>query len=163
MRSCIVQSRRLNCVFMRSEGLYDAAEMRRMIKGIMELELFQLGAPTLCDMRGLVFDPGTASVLEVGRTPVDPPSNAEERSVAMVAGSDLGFGMMRMLAAMREQPGHRPRVFRTLAEAGEWLGLDLPGEAFPEGIEEIIRPHLKPGKGGESGSNLVLLRDELKD
>ena len=162
MRSCVVQSRALNCVYTRSVGLYDAVEMRRMIKAIMELDMFRSGAPTLCDERGLIFNAENATIVAVGQTPVDPPTETEVRSLAMVAESDLGFGMMRMLAAMREQPGHRPRVFRTMAEAADWLGVTVPGEAFPDEIEALMAPHLEPGAEEDGSENLVLLTDNVR-
>ncbi len=55
------------------------------------------------------------------------------RKVAILTSSDLGFGMMRMLALMRERPGLALNVFRDLEEAKAWLGLpaDL-GDPFED-------------------------------
>ena len=40
---------------------------------------------------------------------------------AIVAPSDLGFGMARMYGALREESGGGVRVFRDLDEARRWV------------------------------------------
>ncbi len=78
-------------------------------------------------------DVPTSEVRKVATTPSPKVDPDVVRKVAILASSDFGFGMMRMLALMRERPGLVLDVFRDLEEAKAWLGLpaDL-GDPFED-------------------------------
>lgn len=57
----------------------------------------------------------------------------EPGRIAIVAATDLGFGLSRMYQAFRSDSMSEIRVFRELEEAWRWLGLgQAPG--FPEDV-----------------------------
>lgn len=52
----------------------------------------------------------------------------KELRIAFVANSDVSFGVLRMIAAMRSVDGRPMQVFRALQDAADWL--DLPAETL---------------------------------
>jgi hypothetical protein len=81
------------------------------------------------------FDPeyrGLADLAEVTEVTIDARAMAETAAMplyqpgtrrALVAPSDIAFGMARMFAVYAERSGQEVRVFRDLAEAERWLEL----------------------------------------
>lgn len=82
--------------------------------------------PRLIDARGVTEAPGTNTIRAVALR------NQGDRGVrhgrrAIVATSDVAYGMFRMLEIMSRPGGVEYGTFRTMAEAEAWLGMSPPG------------------------------------
>ncbi len=123
----------LGCIFIRWKGTFSSEEGATYYREIVGHESYQNGAHLFHDIR--LVDPDVPSP-EIEKAAIAGPQYAAPntvRKVAILAPSDLGFAMMRMLASMREHPGLTLSVFRDLEEAKAWLGLpaDL-GDPFED-------------------------------
>ncbi len=123
----------LGCIFIRWSGTFSSEEGAAHYREIAGYESFQKGAHLFHDTRLVDVDVPTSEVRKVATAPSSKVDPDVVRKVAILASSDLGFGMMRMLAVMRERPGLVLNVFRDLEEAKAWLGLpaDL-GDPFED-------------------------------
>ncbi len=123
----------LGCIFIRWRGTFSYDEGAAHYREIAGYESFQQGSNLFHDVRLVDVDVPESEIHSVA-TAASPKMNANiVRKVAILTSSDLGFGMMRMLALMRERPGLALNVFRDLEEAKAWLGLpaDL-GDPFED-------------------------------
>jgi hypothetical protein len=123
----------LGCIFIRWSGTFSSEEGAAHYREIVEYEGYQKGSHLFHDVRLVNADVPSPEIHKMAR---GGPQNADPniaRKVAILAPSDLGFGMMRMLASMRERPGLTLNVFRDLEEAKAWLELptDL-GDPFED-------------------------------
>ncbi len=123
----------LGCIFIRWRGTFSSEEGAAHYREIAGYESFQKGAHLFHDTRLVDVDVPTSEVQRVATAASPKVEPAFVRKVAILASSDVGFGMMRMLASMRERPGLILNVFRDLEEAKAWLGLpaDL-GDPFED-------------------------------
>ncbi len=123
----------LGCIFIRWSGTFSSEEGAAHYREIAGYESFQKGAYLFHDTRLVDVDVTTSEVEKMARAPSPKVDPDVVRKVAILSSSDLGFGMMRMLASMRERPGLVLNVFRDLEEAKAWLGLpaDL-GDPFED-------------------------------
>ncbi len=123
----------LGCIFIRWSGTFSSEEGAAHYREISGYEIFQKGAHLFHDTRLVDVDVPTSEVQKVA-TAASPKVGPDiVRKVAILASSDFGFGMMRMLASMRERPGLVLDVFRDLEEAKAWLGLPAdPGDPFED-------------------------------
>ena len=123
----------LGCIFIRWSGTFSSEEGAAYYREIAGYEGYQKGSHLFHDGRLVNADVPSPEIHKVAR---GGPQNADPniaRKVAILAPSDLGFGMMRMLALMREQPGLTLNVFRDLEEAKAWLGLPADiGDPFED-------------------------------
>jgi len=113
----------LGCIFIRWSGTFSSEEGAAHYREIAGYESFQKGAHLFHDTRLVDVDVPTSEVQKVAAAASPKVDPAIVRKVAILASSDFGFGMMRMLALMRERPGLVLDVFRDLGEAKAWLGL----------------------------------------
>ncbi len=113
----------LGCIFIRWRGTFSSEEGAAQYREIAGYESFQKGAHLFHDTRLVDVDVPTSEVQKVAAAASPKVDPAIVRKVAILASSDFGFGMMRMLALMRERPGLVLDVFRDLGEAKAWLGL----------------------------------------
>ena len=123
----------LGCIFIRWSGTFSSEEGAAHYREIAGYESFQKGAHLFHDTRLVDVDVPTSEIRKVATAPSPKVDPDVARKVAILASSDFGFGMMRMLALMRERPGLVLDVFRDLEEAKAWLGLpaDL-GDPFED-------------------------------
>ncbi len=123
----------LGCIFIRWSGTFSSEEGAAHYREIAGYESFQKGAHLFHDTRLVDVDVPTSEVQKVATAASPKVEPDVVRKVAILASSDVGFGMMRMLASMRERPGLVLNVFRDLEEAKAWLGLpaDL-GDPFED-------------------------------
>jgi hypothetical protein len=110
-------------------GVYETSEVRAAI-------LAAIADPRAAGATGLLFDVRHSASI-AGRTATEVramadfiAANAERfgRRIALVAGSDAAFGLMRLGAVTVEQKGVDVRVFRDIADAEGWLA-EQPGVA----------------------------------
>jgi hypothetical protein len=123
----------LDCIFIRWSGTFSYEEGAAFYREIAGYESFQQGSHLFHDVRLADVDVPSSEIHSVA-TAASPKVNANiVRKVAILTCSDLSFGMMRMLALIRERPGLVLNVFRDLDEAKAWLGLpaDL-GDPFED-------------------------------
>jgi hypothetical protein len=113
----------LGCIFIRWSGIFSSEEGAAHYREVAGYESFQKGAHLFHDTRLVNVDVSTSEVQKVATAPSPIVDLGVVRKVAILASSDFGFGMMRMLALMRARPGLVLDVFRDLEEAKAWLGL----------------------------------------
>lgn len=102
----------------RAEGVVTAGELRGHQGELRRDERFASEFDHLLDLRGVTrFDVTTAEVREISRVRVF----GEGSRLAVVAASDVGFGLSRMYEAFGELGEERYRVFRDMDSATEWL------------------------------------------
>jgi hypothetical protein len=109
-------------IHLRMAGEYTTADLRRTLQDAL--------ADRQCGQRdGVLFDLSESKSLHQ-RTPTDIQEMARFLAsqsepfggrLAMVAPSDLAYGLMRIGVVIAEASGAEPRVFRTTEEALEWL------------------------------------------
>ena len=135
MKFSIVQATELRCIFVRSAGKLHPPHMRLMIESISKLDFYQDRVPILHDMRQVEFDVPMNVVRQVAGTQ---PTQPKHTQLALVADSELGYGMLRALAMFRENEQRVARAFHSIDEAMEWLELPEAGTAIPARIEELL-------------------------
>jgi hypothetical protein len=113
----------LGCIFIKWRGTFSSEEGSAHYREIAGLVGFQQGSHLFHDARLVDVSVPTSEIRDVAKAPSPKVDSAIVRKVAILVSSDLGFGMMRMLGAMRERPGLVLNVFRDLEEAKAWLGL----------------------------------------
>ena len=123
----------LGCIFIRWRGTFSYEEGVAHYREIARYESFRQGSHLFHDVRLADVNVPVSEIREVARAESPKVKSDNVRKVAVLAQSDLGFGMMRMLAAMRERPGLILNVYRDLEDAKAWLGLpaDL-GDPFED-------------------------------
>ncbi len=123
----------LGCIFIRWRGTFSYEEGAAHYREIAEFESFQQGSHLFHDVRLADVDVPASEIQSVAKAASPKVTANTVRKVAILTSSDLGFGMMRMLALMRERPGLVLNVFRDLEEAKAWLRLpaDL-GDPFED-------------------------------
>ncbi len=125
----------LGCIFIRWRGTFSYEEGAAHYREVAEFESFQQGSHLFHDARLVDVDVPTIEIHKVATATAASPTVDPDvvRKVAILTSSDLGFGMMRMLALMRERPGLALNVFRDLEEAKAWLGLPVDlGDPFDD-------------------------------
>jgi hypothetical protein len=109
-------------VVMRAEGAYTLADLKAATLGALDDSARPEGSVLMFDVR--------ASEALAERTADEVRDMAEflqrhgdrfARRLAIVAGSDLGYGLMRLGAAHTEQGGITSEVFRDYDAAKRWL------------------------------------------
>lgn len=143
MRTCILQSWTHQCIFVRSAGVVSGDDWCEMIHHLMSTECYELGMPVLHDMRFADFSTTSEDMLKPGRLSVrptgdGPPGAGAVRKVAMVASDMLGFGLMGVVARLRERAHHKPRGFLDMAEATAWVNHPEFGDRFPDDAETLV-------------------------
>ncbi|MEM1299900.1 MAG: hypothetical protein AAGH68_11545 [Pseudomonadota bacterium] len=142
MRSCIVQSWPHRCIFVRSVERVSGQDWRELIHHLMITECYELGFPVLHDMREADFGTTSEDMLRPGRAAVEPTTPGLVRRVAMVASSDLAFGLMGIVGRLRDREHHQVRAFRTMGEATSWIDRPSFGDALPDDVEDILQGQL---------------------
>jgi hypothetical protein len=106
-----------------------------------EVTLSELAQNRLELLRDTDFQPSYAQLVDLRSGQMSNLSTADVRSLssstifnpgvkrAIVAPNDLEFGMARMFGVFVERFGQQVRVFRSIEEACEWLG--VPVSALP--------------------------------
>jgi hypothetical protein len=109
------------------------------------MDLVRAGAPVVNDMRFVNFHVATAEVIAVRNVPFIHPETAAKRRIAFVAACTLSFGMLRVLATMRDYDGQTTGVFRDFGEAFRWIDRPIVGEALPREIDLLLDDALRDG------------------
>ena len=113
----------LGCILIKWCGTFSYEEGSAHYREIAELVSFQQGSNLFHDVRLVDVDVPTSEIHNVAKAASPKVDSKIVRKVAILVSSDIGFGMMRMLAMIRERPGLVLNVFRDLEEAKAWLGL----------------------------------------
>ena len=123
----------LGCIFIKWRGTFSHEEGSAHYREIAELASFQQGSHLFHDARLVDANVPTSEIRNVAKAPSRKVDSDIVRKVAILVTSDLGFGMMRMLATIRERPGLVLNVFHDLEEAKAWLGLSADlGDPFED-------------------------------
>ena len=116
----------LGCIFIRWRGTFSSEEGAAHYREIAGYQSFQQGSHLFHDVRLVDVDVPASEIHKVAEVASPKADSNDIRKVAILVSSDMGFGMMRMLGAMRERPGLILNVVRDLEEAKAWL--ELPAE-----------------------------------
>lgn len=116
----------LGCICIKWSGAFSAAEGAAYYREIADHEDYRRGASLFHDVRLVDADVPSTEIRKVALGGPRDASPSGVRKIAVLAPADLTFGMMRMLAAMRERPGLELSVFRDLEDAKAWL--ELPAD-----------------------------------
>lgn len=111
----------LGLVFTTAQGALTGQEILTYFQRLREDPDFNPSYDSLIDLRGLIEHPmSTGDIKTVSGYRV---FNQESRR-AIVAEKDVSFGMARMYEMQRGPEPDQIKVFRDMAEARRWLGLD---------------------------------------
>ena len=124
---------RLGCIAVRWFGTFSAETCRRFFDELAQLPYFRKCARLIHDGRQCDLSIDSAEIFRAARLPYVEADRDEPLRVAIVVGSELGYGMMRIMSTTRSRDDVRIHIFRSYGEAAEWL--DLPphgGEVFDE-------------------------------
>jgi hypothetical protein len=123
----------LGCIFIRWRGTFSSEEGSSHYREISKITGFQQGSYLFHDVRLVDVNVPASEIRDVAKAAPDKQNFDGIRKVAILTSSDMGFGMMRMLATMRERPDLVLKVFRRLDEANAWLGLpESLGDPFED-------------------------------
>jgi hypothetical protein len=107
-------------IFSSAVGLLVDADMRRHQRDLLSDPEFDSTFDQLWDLRGVERNDLTGGLLR-DLSKVTPFARGVKR--ALVAPSDIDFGMARMFQLLHDHAPEEVRVFRTMEEAEAWLGL----------------------------------------
>ena len=138
MHFCVVQVERAGAIFVRSCGIFRAADLQMLFKALGSLDLYH-GARILHDMRNVDFSMSMEEVIKVAHAPRGQKLNTR---VALVADTEAGFGVLRVIVAIRENASRMTNAFRSVDEALYWLNIPDLGTVFPAGIEKFQAANL---------------------
>lgn len=138
MKFHIVESNEFDCVFLRATGRYQADHIRRASQQSATIDLVRAGAPIVSDMRFVDFGVETSELMMIRHLPFNQPERDEKRRIAFIAGSTYGFGMLRVVAAMRDYDGQITDVFRGFQEAFDWIRRPEIGDDLPTIIDQLL-------------------------
>ncbi len=111
----------LGLVFTTAQGALTRQDMLTYFQGLREDPDFNPSYDNLTDLRDLIEHPmSTGDIETISHYHV---FNQESRG-AIVAEKDVSFGIVRMYEMLREAEPDQIMVFRDMAEARRWLGLD---------------------------------------
>ena len=111
----------LGVVFSTAEGVLTAQDILTHRQRIYEDLVFDPSYDELIDLRDVIEFP--VSSTEMQKIAELPLFNEKSRR-AIVAEKDINFGMARMYEMLHDLEPDLIKVFRDLAEARRWLGLD---------------------------------------
>lgn len=115
-------------VFVRGEGEVTIEDLKGYSAGVVNDPAYEAGMDELVDFRGAAGAEKltTEQILEVRALNRELSDAVGASKLAFVVDSDLAFGLARIFMAYSEDSKITHEVFRDLAEARAWLGLD-PG------------------------------------
>lgn len=142
MHFSIVQVRQTEGIFIRSFGQFRPTDMQALFKTLKTFDFYN-GARILHDMRNVDFSVPVEQVVKVAHAR---PSEHLTTHLALVAGTEVGFGMLRVIVAIRENASRDTNAFRSIDDAMQWLNIPRLGTTMPVGVESTLSQHT-PLKG----------------
>jgi len=135
--SCVFKcDETLGCIFVQWHGTFSRKGADAYSRDVAKLSGFHAGMNFFHDMRKADMKVSGSVIRDAARVESPPSNSGAVRKGAILVSSDVGFGMMRMLATFRERPGLDLDVFRDLEEAKAWLGLPAEiGDPFVDMTE----------------------------
>ena len=107
--------------------------MQALFKTLGTLDLYD-GARILHDMRNVDFSVPVDGVIKVAHA--RPSKNLNTR-LALLANSDVGFGMLRVIVAIRENASRSTNAFRSMQDALDWLNIPGIRDTLPDGVAHV--------------------------
>jgi len=105
--------------------IFDLSDIESLMTFLAESSEHSMDVETIWDLSELDFGPINREMIETMISRRSEISARRESRIALVAGSDLGFGMCRMYQTMSEAKGAvspgKIHVARTKQEAFDWL------------------------------------------
>lgn len=121
-----------NCIFIKWSRVASTHDFIAFNRELVRDPDYRSGLNRLVDVRGLEVEASFDEIDEMARENINKRNASEgQRKVAVLVGSDLGYGLTRMLDTMADQTHTVVRPFRRLGEAVAWLGLpETLGDPF---------------------------------
>ena len=138
MKFCVVQAQAQSFLVVRSVGRFHGPHMKSLMSAIANLDAYR-DAQILHDMRLVDFNVPLEEIVEVARNHPDQPRNGR---LAVVAATGLGFGMLRVIASIRENTGRKVHAFQDIADALEWLSVPGFEAGLPDTVEAVLTEHV---------------------
>ncbi len=136
-------------MFSRATGTFQADHIRRAHLEGLELQLVLAGKPFVHDMRFVDFHVRTSEVMTVRDLPFSDHSHDEKRRIAFIAGSTLGYGMLRIVAALRDFDGQMTDVFHDFRSAFDWIHRPELGETLPADVDRFLAETDEDGEAAD--------------
>lgn len=160
MKFCIVQSAGFGCIFIRSSGKFQAADLIQLIRTVSDLDLYDLGVPIIHDMRRVSFDCEVRQIESVGLT-LPPQNGVQIRKLALIADTTHGFRTICYFADLRKGTPYETTPFLSIPMALDWLGIRSEGYGFPNEIEALMQGHVDPAAMDNDDVRFVILKHSL--
>lgn len=113
-----------DCAFIRWQATFMRQEYLDYVRDTAKHPRFKECTKRYHDLRQVVFDVPSSEVHRVARDQAAREDDSAAVKAAILVDSNLGYGVMRMFAALSERPDIHVEVFRDLEAANAWL--DLP-------------------------------------
>jgi hypothetical protein len=111
-------------LFVTADGTVTDEEVRDFARRAVQSPEFPPGGRELIDLRGIERLAVSTDVLrEMAQAFRAADTPQSETRIAIVASTDVAYGLSRMYQAFRDDSAVELEVFRDLAEARTWLGL----------------------------------------
>ena len=137
MHFCIVQVQQAGAIFVQSFGQFRPNDMQAMFRTLGTLDLYD-GARILHDMRNVDFSVPVNEVIKVAHAR---PAVTLHTRLALLADSEIGFGMLRVIVAIRENASRSTNAFRSVSDAMDWLNIPGIRSDLPDGIKRVQARH----------------------
>ena len=120
-----------DCLLAQWSGPFSRKDNISYTKALSKLTAAELALPRLHDVREVIFDVETQEIYRTRKSNgKDNSEQSPKLRSAVLVNSDLEFGMMRIFAAVYNDPKLDVQIFRELEKAKEWLGVNQPGDPF---------------------------------
>jgi hypothetical protein len=111
--------------------------MQSLFRTLGTLDMYD-GARILHDMRNVDFSVPVDEVIKVAHAR---PARKLDTRLALLADTEVGFGMLRVIVAIRENASRTTNAFRSVSDALDWLNIPGIRGELPDGIQRIQSRH----------------------
>ena len=120
------------CIFLKWSGVVTAYDMIAFQQKLAQDPDYRFGLNRLIDLRGAEIEAPSGEIDEMARENIEKHDASEgHRKGAMLVGSELQYGLVRMYGMLSDHTNTEVRPFRRLDEAVAWLGLpETLGDPF---------------------------------
>ena len=155
MHFCIIQVQQAGAIFVKSFGQFRPSDMQSLFRTLGTLDLYD-GARILHDMRNVDFSVPVDEVIKVAHAR---PAKTLHTRLALLADTEVGFGMLRVIVAIRENASRTTNAFRSVSDALDWLNIPGIRGELPDGIVRVLSRHTP--LSGESSADYGLVFHKL--
>jgi hypothetical protein len=119
---------KLDVIVVRFHGAPDFAEIKTLFDDAVTMPGFKPGLSLVADFRGSITPLTGAEIRQLANYISKTDADWGTTKWSVLASESSTFGLMRMFMALTDDHEVTTHVFRTLAEADDWLGLGIEME-----------------------------------